>query len=412
MNRQLGLFQTVALGIGGTIGGGIFTLVGVAAGQAGRAALISFMLAFMVAVLLGLCYAELASRMPRAGGAYAFVREAFGSHAGFLMGWGYWGGYLVASGYVTLGFGGYLEEITGLPRVPSAVGLVGVLVVINLMGVRLSGRLQAVVVSLEVAVLMWLAVYGSWRAGPQALETFLPTKWPGVVAASLAAFLAFGGFDQVAALAEEVVEPRRTLPIAIVLSPLAVLVLYVGLLYACVGSASPEELAGSHAPLALAAARFLGPRAAVIVPMTALLTTAATTNALILVTSRVLYAMARDGLALRSLGLLRGPENVPAAAILVSGAGMMLVALLGNIQYVVRAAGFLYTLGFVLSLAAYFRMRRRNGPAPFALPGYPVVPIAALALTILILVQAGSSGAAAGLAWFAIGEAVYRLQTS
>jgi APA family basic amino acid/polyamine antiporter len=98
LRRELGLVGAVALGIGGTVGGGVYVLVGVAADAAGPAALLSFALAFAMALPIGLAHAELASRHPAAGGGYAFARAAFGRRAGFAMGWGCWGAYCSSRG--------------------------------------------------------------------------------------------------------------------------------------------------------------------------------------------------------------------------------------------------------------------------------------------------------------------------
>src|SRR6266566_1408571 len=138
LRRVLTLREAVALGIGGTIGGGIFVLVGAAAGRAGPGALLAFVLAFGVSLVIALPYAELACRYPLAGGGYAFARALLGPHWGFLMGWGYWGAYLFISGYVTLGFGGYLHALLGLPAVAGALGLTGLCMIINLIVFRFS----------------------------------------------------------------------------------------------------------------------------------------------------------------------------------------------------------------------------------------------------------------------------------
>lgn len=106
LRRGMGLGEAVALGVGGTIGGGIFVLVGSAAGAAGPGALIAFGLAFLASLAIAVPYAELACRYPEAGGGYAFARILLGRRLGFLMGWGFWGAYVFISGYVTLGFGG------------------------------------------------------------------------------------------------------------------------------------------------------------------------------------------------------------------------------------------------------------------------------------------------------------------
>src|SRR6266571_201173 len=136
LRRVLNLREAVALGIGGTIGGGIFVLVGTAIGQAGPGAVLSFALAFLASLLIALPYAELACRYPLAGGGYAFARAVLGRHWGFFMGWDYWGAYLFISGYVTLGFGSYLHSLLGIPPLFGALGLITCCTIINLLGVK------------------------------------------------------------------------------------------------------------------------------------------------------------------------------------------------------------------------------------------------------------------------------------
>src|SRR6266516_2746714 len=136
LRRVLNLREAVALGIGGTIGGGIFVLVGTAIGQAGPGAVLSFALAFLASLLIALPYAELACRYPLAGGGYAFARAVLGRHWGFFMGWDYWGAYLFISGYVTLGFGSYLNSLLGIPPQVGALGLIAFCTIINLLGVK------------------------------------------------------------------------------------------------------------------------------------------------------------------------------------------------------------------------------------------------------------------------------------
>src|SRR6266567_2367212 len=160
LRRVLTLREAVALGVGGTIGGGIFVLVGAAAGRAGPGALLAFVLAFGVSLLIALPYAELACRYPLAGGGYAFTRTLLGPHWGFVMGWGYWGAYIFVSGYVTLGFGGYFHALTGLPAVPGALALIGISTGINLIGVRLSGLVQSVVLGVAIAALLGFGIMG------------------------------------------------------------------------------------------------------------------------------------------------------------------------------------------------------------------------------------------------------------
>src|SRR5437660_771176 len=191
LRRVLTLREAVALGVGGTIGGGIFVLVGAAARRAGPGALLAFLLAFGVSLLIALPYAELACRYPLAGGGYAFARALLGPHWGFLMGWGYWGAYIFISGYVTLGFGGYLHALTGLPPISGALALIGISTGINLVGVRLSGLVQSLVIGVAIVALLAFGVLGLPHVHIAQFTPFLPYGIGGVAVATLLDFLAF-----------------------------------------------------------------------------------------------------------------------------------------------------------------------------------------------------------------------------
>src|SRR5438270_7831334 len=143
LGQTMRLRETVALGVGGTIGGAIFILVGMSINQAGPlGALLSFVLAFLAAVVIALPYAELACRYPLAGGGYAFVQAILGRHWGFLMGWAYGGSWLFISGYVALGFGNYLHVLFNVQPIEGALALIVGVVVLNLRGGSLFSRVQ------------------------------------------------------------------------------------------------------------------------------------------------------------------------------------------------------------------------------------------------------------------------------
>jgi basic amino acid/polyamine antiporter, APA family len=319
LRRVLTLREAVALGVGGTLGGGIFVLVGAAAGRAGPGALLAFVLAFCMSLLIALPYAELACRFPLAGGGYAFARALAGQHWGFLMGWGYWGAYIFISGYVTLGFGGYLHALTGLPIVAGALILIGISTAINLIGVRLSGLAQSLVIGVAIIALLGFGVLGLPHIHFAQFTPFLPSGFGGVVLATLLAFLAFGGFDMVAAAGEEIASPERNLPRAILLTLFIVLGLYLLVTFVALGLVPWNVLGASSAPLAVAATHFLGPAGRQLTAGAALLTTAATGNAVLVVTSRIAFAMARDGLVPGPLARVHPRTQVPWVAIVLNG---------------------------------------------------------------------------------------------
>jgi APA family basic amino acid/polyamine antiporter len=408
LRRELGLGQAVAIGVGGTVGGGIFVLVGAAAGLAGPAALLAFLVAFGASLAIALPYAELACRVPLAGGGYAFARQVLGRHWGFLMGWGYGGAYVFVSGYVTIGFGGYLAALTGLPVVAGAVALVVACTVVNLLGVKLSGRLQALVVLVAIGGLAALVLWGLPAVRLDHLHPFAPRGVHGIFQATLVAFLSLGGFDMVAAAGEEVRQPERNLPRAILITLVGVVGLYLLVALVALGNLPAARLGASAAPLADAAGAFGGEAGRRLIVCCALLTTAATANAVLVVTSRVAYAMARDGLLPRGLGAVSAANGAPWAAVVACGAALAGVAALGSVRLATTAGGFLYVLHFVPPLVALVLLRRRDGGRPaFATP-LPrlVIPVALLASAGLV-VASGRTGVAVGGAWLVVGAAVH-----
>lgn len=401
LRRELGLREAIAIGVGGTIGGGIFVLVGAAAGAAGPAALVAFLLGFAASLVIALPYAELACRVPLAGGGYAFTRVVLGPSWGFVMGWIYWGAYLALSGYVTIGFGGYLASITGLPVPIGAVALVAACTVLNLFRVKVSGQLQALAIATAVVGLIGLAIWGAPHIRADHFTPFWTDPQSGLFLATLMAFLAFGGFDMVAAAGEEIKRPERNLPRAIIGTLGLVLVLYSAVTAVCIGVLRSERLGSSASPLADVARVIAGPEGSIVIVACALLTTAATTNAIVVVTSRVVFAMARDRLMPQLLGTVSRRMGSPWIAVLVSGLIMCVIAAAGTVHASSSVGGFLYVLHFVPPLVALVVLRRQgNGQRPvFVTPLAAVLIPLAFVVCAVMLVFSGRIGLTIGGAW-------------
>lgn len=409
LRRALGLHSAVALGVGGTIGGGIFVLVGHSAAQAGPAALLAFALAFLASLLIALPYAELACRYPEAGGGYAFVRKVLGPGWGFLMGWIFWGAYLMVSGYVTLGFGGYLQVLTGWPAQWSAMGLVALCALINQANVRLSGLVQVLVMSLAVAGLLAFSLLGMPAVDLARFTPAMPHGLAGLFSAAVLAFLAFGGFDMVAAAGEEIERPERNLPLAILLTLAVVLFVYLMVVFVALGTLGWQALGASDAPLAAAAQQFLGPAGGRALAGVAVLTTAATANAVLVVASRISFAMARDGLLPAVLARIHPATGIPRTAVLTSAAILLLVAGFDSLPLTTAIGGFLYVAHFVPPLIVLMKLRRAGGPAPACQMPWPklLLPLA-LGGSLLLLMSSGWLGLAGGLGWMALGWVLRR----
>ncbi len=183
-------------------------------------------------MLLGLCYAELASRYPRAGGAYEYVSQTMGLFMGTIVGWSYWGAWLAASSFVSQGFGNYLHSLTGAPPLLSAVTLLLLLGFLNMVGIKFSGAIQIGIVLVEILVLILFFLLGIGHVNYSLYTPFAPNGFEGILAASLIGFLSMVGWDVIVDAGEEMKNPDKTIPRAIFSSIIIVLFLYSGF-YSC-----------------------------------------------------------------------------------------------------------------------------------------------------------------------------------
>jgi APA family basic amino acid/polyamine antiporter len=316
------------------------------------------------------------------------------------------------SGFITLGFGSHMHVLIGLPPIAGAVFVIVASTAVNLTGIRLSGLTQILVVLLAVAALVGFGLLGAPHVTAARFSPFLPHGLIGVVSAALPAFLAFAGFDMVAAAGEEVKEPERTLPRAILATLLIVLGMYLLVIVVAIGVMPWSALGSSPAPLVDAAHTVAGAAGAQLVAVAAVLTMAATTNAVLIVMSRVAFAMARDGLLPSPLAAVAARTGAPWIAILASSAMVILVALTGSVPLAASIGGFLYVSHFVLPLVTLVVLRRRGGPRPrFRTPLAPLVLGMAFTICAIFLFAGGAIGSLGGLAWLGLGMCSFALVT-
>lgn len=411
LKRDLGWKEATALGTGAMVGAGIFILSGVAAGKAGPAVMIAFVIAAILEILLGLCYAELASRYPRAGGAYEYVSQTMGPFVGTVIGWSYWGAWLAASSFVSQGFGNYLHSLTGASPLLSAVILLLVLGVLNMLGIKFSGIVQVAIVIVEMIVLVLFFALGFVHVDYSLYVPFAPNGFKGILAAALVGFLSMVGWDVIVDAGEEMKNPSKTIPKAIFSSIIIVLVLYSGLLFVSTGVVPWQQLGLSKVPVALASQQFLGDYGPILISIVIVIALPATANAFIISISRTAFAMGRKGFLPKRLGVIHPRFHTPIWAILIGVSIQILFTLLSSINIAVNATGFLYLLTFIFTMLAFFISRRKptkeERMTQFSTPFYPFLPAVALITSICLLVPVGSSGFFSGFAWLAVGVGIY-----
>lgn len=414
LKRDLGWKETTSLGTGAMVGAGIFILSGVAAGKAGPAVILAFVIAAVLEIFLGLCYAELASRYPRAGGAYEYVRVTMGSFVGTLIGWSYWGAWLAASSFVSQGFGNYLHSLTGAPPLVSAITLLVVLGFVNMLGIKFSGVVQVGIVVVEIIVLILFFALGFGHVNYSLYTPFAPNGLEGILAAALVGFLSMVGWDVIVDAGEEVKNPGKTIPKAIFSAILIVLFLYLGLLFVSVGVVPWQELGLSKVPVALASEQFLGEFGPTLISMVIVIALPATANAFIISISRTAFAMGRNGLLPKKIGFIHPRFQTPVWAILLGVVIQILFTLVSSINIAVNATGFLYLITFIFTMIAFFISRKKTSlkerSEQFSVPLYPYLPAFALIICLCLLVPVGFSGFFSGILWIAMGFGIFLIR--
>jgi amino acid transporter len=388
LKRRIGLGLLTAYGVGVMVGAGIYVLIGAVAAQAGVWAPLSFVLAGLVAAPTALAYAEFSTRIPEAAGEAAYVARGLHRPAlGVIVGLGIVLAGSISAAAVLRGGAGYLLGIVDLPFAASVLGLGAVLTAVAVLGALESLALAAAFTVIELAGLA-LIIWAGAGAEPVAAYSAPPAlPLAGLGAGAVLAFFAFIGFEDIVNMAEEVRQPERTLPRAILLSLVIASLLYALVAWAAVRAVPAAALAGSQQPLALVwqftqggEARFLS-AIAVFAALNGVL-------AQIVMASRVLFGLGKNGGGLALFHHAHPRSGTPVRATLLIGAAVMAAALVLPVAALAEVTSSVLLAVFVLVNAALIGVKRGAPEAPFTVP--MAVPVAglvlsagALALTVL-----------------------------
>lgn len=372
------------------IGAGIFVFPGIASGQAGPAAILSFLLAGSIALIVALCTAELATAMPASGGGYYFVSRTFGPFWGMLIGIGQWLGLVFATSFYLYGFASYvldlLKEIgfkPGDPVILIGLGTALLLTFVNILGTKNVGKLQNTIVLILTGILTLLFIYGLLQAlgilGSAQLPTpFAPKGWSPVFGVSALIFTSYLGFVQIATVGGEIINPQRNLPRALVGSVLVVTALYLLALFvsnSVLSTARLEEL--GETAIVEVARSLIGNIGALVVLFAGLLATLSSANASILSSSRTIYALSKDGLVPHWVSAIHERFGTPHRALFLVGLPIAGILFVGNIEVLAETASLLHLIIYGLICGCVLKLRKRHPiwyVPGFKTPWYPVVP--------------------------------------
>jgi basic amino acid/polyamine antiporter, APA family len=382
LRRVLTFWPLVFYGLGIIVGAGIYVAIGAVMERAGGAAPLSFLLAGIAAAATGLCYAEMASRFPEAAGAVSYVRHGFGSERlALATGIAIALAVTVAAASIAHGAVHYLSVLVPLPAMLLIIVLVVGFTGIAVLGVGASVGLAALLGMIEIAGLVVATIAGLAAAPDYHLVGMVPADlagWRGMAAGAFLAFFSFIGFETLANLAEEVKEPRRTVPRGILGAVGASVVLYLAVSMAAVLADSPAgnpliNLFSGRGASAFAAIGALAVANGVLVE--------------IMMLARLFYGMARNGQLPAVLGQVHPHTQTPIVATALAGVLVLMTALLVPFEHLLVLANAVTLAVFALVDLALWRVQRRSRPVPggFAVPRWLPLSAAALSLALVMI---------------------------
>lgn len=375
--RRLTLPYLVLYGLGTIVGAGIYVLVGKVAGRAGMFAPVAFGLAAVLAASAAAAYAEMSSRFPKTAAEAVYVREGLGLvPLAILAGCCVLTTGMVSSAALSVGFAGYFRGLVALPETALVVGVVALLVGVAIWGIKESALAAAIITCVEVGGLVLVIWAGAGELQhlparwPEMIPSMDATAWAGILGGIFLAFFAFIGFEDMVNVAEEVQDASRTMPRAIAITLVTAIVLYMAVAVVAVLAVPLDELAASEAPLVLVFERGTGMPGT---PLTVIGSFAVINGALIqiIMASRVVFGMSRQGWLPAWLGRVHGRTGTPVIATLLVGSVILVLALIADVETLAQFTTLFTLSAFALVNAALWNLKRGNPPPPasgFSLP--------------------------------------------
>jgi len=459
LRRVLGPVGLTSLGVGAIIGTGIFVLIGEGAhDKAGPALMLSFVVAGLACIFAALCYAEFASMVPVAGSAYTYAYATLGELMAWIIGWDLVLEYAVGSSTVASGWSSYFQKlftlVTGY-KIHHAIGgapfdyipdegvfrttgsyldlpaliITAAVTTILVRGIKESVRFNSIMVIVKLAIVAFVVVVGSFYVDPKNWTPFAPKGYTGVsffgrtvlgqsdaggkpvgvFAGAAMIFFAYIGFDSISTHAEEAKNPRRDLPIGIIVSLILCTLLYIAVAAVLTGMV-PYDQINIKAPISEAFERANMPWANLLISIGALTGITSVLLVMMLSQPRVLMAMARDGLLPSSFfGAVHEKFRTPWKSTILTGVAVALMAALLPLRILAELVNIGTLLAFVIVCAAVLIMRRTNPDAerPFRAPLVPLTPILGILTCLLLMFSLPGENWVRLIVWLALGLVVY-----
>ncbi|MDR3594539.1 amino acid permease [Clostridium sp.] len=425
LKKNLKAKDIAAFGIGAVVGVGIFVATGTGAHLAGPAVIISFILAGIAACLCALCYCELSTMFPVAGSTYSYSYIVFGEIIAMIIGWCLTAEYLVACSAVASGWSGTFVGILKsfgiiLPKAfaasPSQGGIVdlpailiiAVITYILYYGMKESARVNNLIVGIKIAVIVIFVVLGAGHIDTANYKPFAPFGFGGIFAATATIFFSFIGFDAISTAAEEAENPKKDIPLGIIICLVAVTVLYVSVAVVLTGMVPYQEIISENAvPGALARVGINW--GAALVGAGAILGMISTIMVVLYGQVRVFMVMSRDGLLPKIFSKVHPTHKTPHIATIITGAIAAIIAGFLPLDIIVEFLSTGTLLSFIAVSLAVIILRKTmpDFKRVFKVPGAPITPMIAIMCCLALLYNLKKITLEGFIVWLIIGLIVY-----
>lgn len=388
LSRDLGLISALAIGVGTMIAAGIFSLSGLAIKNVGSAAILSFLLAAVVALFTALTYCEFVSIYPNSGEGYLYARKTFPPPLAFIVGFALFLGYTSSCGFYLTTFSSYFAEFIWHAPIQSISGIIALilLTLLNMKGTKESGSFQVIITALKVVLLMWFIVGGFGSIDLDVMKAKFSTDFVKIGSTATLVFITFFGFSAIAASAGEISNPIKTIPRSIFLSMGIVTVLYTLVVLVIIAA---NLTTYDEAAMGRAAELFLGGIGGMVIVAGGLFSMVSATNASIMAGSRVSLAMSQLGHFPTIFSKVNEKTRTPIAATLLVG-GTILAFIIGlSLTGLANFANAVLLIALIIINAALIVHRRKfpNIERPFRVPLVPLLPILGILSNLYLLIQ-------------------------
>lgn len=413
LQRSLNLSSVIAISIGGMLGSGIFVLPGLAAAKTGSSVWIAYLLAAVCILPAALSKSELATAMPTSGGTYVYIERAFGPIMGTISGIGLWLSLLLKSSFALVGFGAYLSVLVDIDSgyiKYISIFFLALIMLLNIYGVKKVGKVQLVIVTFSLIGLALLLLFGLPNVNPDLLEPVFKKGNYGLISTIAFVYISYAGVTKVAAIAGEIKNPSKNIPLAMLLSLVIMCMLYVSIAFMLVGNIPLSELGTDIKPIYSAAfllgGKYVGYAAAIL----GVITLVSMANSGVLASSRFPFAMSRDKLFPEFMSKIHPSKMTPVVTIVMTCILMALAILFLDVVKIAKLASAFMVMSFMLVNLCVIVLRETSvqwyNPT-YKSPLYPFVQLFGVISGAVLLVFLGMIPLLAVLGLIILGILIY-----